>query len=62
MIKLTNYQKSQKYKEKNNRSYLIRFSSLLALMPALRVGFSSDYFFVLYFVKLSVRYVFWSIH
>ena len=35
-----NIQKSRKYKEENNRSYLKRFSSLVALMPALRAGFS----------------------
>ena len=35
-----NNQKSRKYKEENNRSYLKRFSSLVALMPALRAGFS----------------------
>ena len=35
-----NNQKSRKYKEENNRSYLKIFSSLVALMPALRAGFS----------------------
>ena len=35
-----NNQKSRKYKEENIRSYLKRFSSLVALMPTLRVGFS----------------------
>ena len=35
-----NNQKSRKYKEENNRSCLKRFSSLVALMPALRAGFS----------------------
>ena len=35
-----NIQKSRKYKEENNRSYRKRFSSLVALMPALRAGFS----------------------
>ena len=35
-----NIQKSRKYKEENNRSYPKRFSSLVALMPALRAGFS----------------------
>ena len=39
-IAYINIQKSQKYKEENNRSYLIRFRSLVALIPALRVGFS----------------------
>ena len=31
-----NNQKSQKYKEENNRSYPKRFRSLVALIPALR--------------------------
>ena len=35
-----NNQKSRKYKEENIRSYLKRFSSLVALMPTLRAGFS----------------------
>ena len=35
-----NNQMSRRYKEENNRSYLNRFSSLVALMPALRAGFS----------------------
>ena len=35
-----NYQMSRKYKEKNIRSYLKRFNSLVALMPTLRTGFS----------------------
>ena len=35
-----NNQKSRKYKEENNRSYLKRFRSLMALMPTLRAGFS----------------------
>ena len=35
-----NNQKSQNYKEENTRSYLKRFSSLVALMSTLRVGFS----------------------
>ena len=35
-----NNQKSRKYKEENIGSYLKRFSSLVALMPTLRAGFS----------------------
>ena len=35
-----NNQMSQKCKEENIRSYLKRFSSLVALMPTLRAGFS----------------------
>ena len=35
-----NNQMSRKYKEENIRSYLKRFSSLLALMRLLRAGFS----------------------
>ena len=35
-----NNQKSRKYKEENIRSYLKRFSSLVALMPTSRVAFS----------------------
>ena len=35
-----NNQMSRKYKEENIRSYLKRFSSLVALMPTLRAGFS----------------------
>ena len=35
-----NNQKSQNYKEENIMSYLKRFSSLVALMLTLRVGFS----------------------
>ena len=35
-----NNQKGQKYKEENIRSYLKIFSSLVALMPTLRAGFS----------------------
>ena len=35
-----NIQKSRKYKGENNRSYPKRFSSLVALMPAMRAGFS----------------------
>ena len=35
-----NNEKSRKYKEENNRSYLKRFSSFVALMPTLRAGFS----------------------
>ena len=34
-----NNQKSRNYKEENIMSYLKRFSSLVALMPILRVGF-----------------------
>ena len=37
-----NNQKSRKYKEENIRSYLKRFSSLVALMLTLRAGFSLD--------------------
>ena len=36
-----NNQKSRKYKGENKMSYLERFSSLLALMPAMRAAFSS---------------------
>ena len=35
-----NNQMSRKYKEENIRSYLKRFSSLVALMSTLRAGFS----------------------
>ena len=35
-----NNQMSRKYKEENIRSYLKGFSSLVALMPTLRAGFS----------------------
>ena len=35
-----NNQQIRKYKEENIRSYLKRFSSLVALMPTLRAGFS----------------------
>ena len=35
-----NNQKSRKYKEENIRSYLKRFSSLVALIPTLKAGFS----------------------
>ena len=35
-----NNQMSRKYKEENIRSYLKRFNFLVALMPALRAGFS----------------------
>ena len=35
-----NNQTSRKYKEENIRSYLKRFSSLVALMLTLRAGFS----------------------
>ena len=35
-----NNQKSRKYQEENIRSYLKRFSSLVALMQTLRAGFS----------------------
>ena len=35
-----NNQMSRKDKEENIRSYLKRFSSLVALMPTLRAGFS----------------------
>ena len=35
-----NNQKSRNYKEENIMSYLKRFSSLLALMPTMRPGFS----------------------
>ena len=35
-----NNQMSRKYKEENIMSYLKRFSSLVALMPTLRAGFS----------------------
>ena len=35
-----NNQKSRTYKEENIMSYLKRFSSLVALMPTLRAGFS----------------------
>ena len=35
-----NNQMSRKYKEENIRFYLKRFSSLVALMPTLRAGFS----------------------
>ena len=35
-----NNQMSQKYNEKNIRSYLKRLNSLVALMPTLRAGFS----------------------
>ena len=35
-----NNQMTQKCKEENIRSYLKRFSSLVALMPTLRAGFS----------------------
>ena len=35
-----NTQMSRKYKEENIRSYLKRFSSLVALMPTLRARFS----------------------
>ena len=35
-----NNQMSRKYKEENIRSFLKRFSSLMALMPTLRAGFS----------------------
>ena len=35
-----NNQMSRKYKEENIRSYLKRFSSLVALMPTLRAGLS----------------------
>ena len=35
-----NNQMSRKYKEENIRSFLKRFSSLVALMPTLREGFS----------------------
>ena len=35
-----NNQQSRNYKEENIMSYLKRFSSLVALMPTLRAGFS----------------------
>ena len=35
-----NNQKSRNYKEENIMSYLKRFSSLVALMPTMRAGFS----------------------
>ena len=35
-----NNQNSRNYKEENIRSYQKRFSSLVALMPTLRAGFS----------------------
>ena len=37
---VNNQKMSQKYKEENIRSYLKRFTSLVALMPTLRAGFS----------------------
>ena len=40
MMLSVNNQKSRNYKEENIMSYLKRFSSLVALMLILRVGFS----------------------